>query len=52
VLQRFFAQFPTQINRENILKIREFLSDNSEFFFLTEVTHMPACDMQDGSAGT
>jgi hypothetical protein len=31
VLQRLFTKFPTQINRENILKNREFLSDNREF---------------------
>src|SRR5258707_11427995 len=31
VLQRLFTKFPTQINRENILKNREFLSGNREF---------------------
>jgi hypothetical protein len=31
VLQRFFAQFPTQGNRENISENREFLSRNREF---------------------
>jgi hypothetical protein len=31
VLQRLFTKFPTQINRENILKNREFLSSNREF---------------------
>jgi hypothetical protein len=31
VLQRLFTKFPTQINRENILKNREFLSCNTEF---------------------
>src|SRR5258705_10077262 len=31
VLQQLFAKFPTQINRENILKNREFLSGNREF---------------------
>jgi hypothetical protein len=31
VLQRLFSKFPTQINRENILKNREFLSGNREF---------------------
>src|SRR5438105_4323882 len=30
VLQGFFARFPTQVNRENISKIREFLSRNRE----------------------
>jgi hypothetical protein len=31
VLQRLLAQFPKQINRENILKNREFLSGIREF---------------------
>jgi hypothetical protein len=31
VLQRLFDQFPTQINRENISKNREFLAVNREF---------------------
>ncbi len=31
VLQRLFTKFPTQINRENILKNREFLSGYREF---------------------
>src|SRR6266481_5117993 len=31
VLQRLFTKFPTQINRENILKNREILSGNREF---------------------
>ncbi len=31
VLQRLFAKFPTQINRENILKNREFFDRNREF---------------------
>ncbi len=31
VLQRLFTKFPTQINREGILKNREFLSGNREF---------------------
>src|ERR1700730_3849612 len=31
VLQRLFTKFPTQINRENILKNTEFLSGNREF---------------------
>jgi hypothetical protein len=31
VPQRLLAKFPTQINRENILKNREFLSGNREF---------------------
>jgi hypothetical protein len=31
VPQRPLAQFPTRINRENILKNREFLFDNREF---------------------
>jgi hypothetical protein len=31
VLQRLFTKFPTQINRENILKNREFLSGNREY---------------------
>jgi hypothetical protein len=31
VLQRLSTKFPTQINRENILKIREFSSGNREF---------------------
>ena len=31
MLQRLFAQFPTQINRENISENREFLSRNREF---------------------
>jgi hypothetical protein len=31
VLQRLFKKFPTQINRENILKNTEFLSGNREF---------------------
>src|SRR6266403_3072001 len=31
VLQRLFTKFPTQINRENILKNREFLSGSREF---------------------
>ena len=31
VLQRLFTKFPTQINRENILKNREFLSGNRDF---------------------
>jgi hypothetical protein len=31
VLQRLFAQSPTQINRENISENREFLSHNREF---------------------
>src|SRR5260370_2880962 len=31
VLQRLFTKFPTQVNRENILKNREFLSGNREF---------------------
>src|SRR5712675_444402 len=35
VLQRLFAKFPTQINRENILKNREFLSGNREFHLHT-----------------
>src|SRR2546421_12576551 len=35
VLQRFFTKFPTQINRENILKNREFLSGNREFHLCT-----------------
>jgi len=30
-LQRLFEQFPTQINRENISKSREFLAVNREF---------------------
>jgi hypothetical protein len=34
VLQRLFTKFPTQINRENILKNREFLSGNREFHLL------------------
>jgi hypothetical protein len=31
VLQRLFTKFPTQINRENISKNREFLAVNREF---------------------
>src|SRR6266403_3365351 len=31
VLQRLFTKFPTQINRENILKNRVFLSGSREF---------------------
>jgi hypothetical protein len=31
VLQRLLAQFPTQINRENISKNRDFLANNREF---------------------
>jgi len=31
LLQRLLAQFPTQINRENILKNREFPVENREF---------------------
>jgi hypothetical protein len=31
VLQLLFTKFPTQINRENILKNREFLNGNREF---------------------
>src|SRR5258707_8161464 len=33
VLQRLFTKFPTQINRENILKKREFLRVYREFHF-------------------
>jgi hypothetical protein len=32
VLQPLIEQFPTQINREIISEIREFLSDNRDFF--------------------
>jgi hypothetical protein len=32
VLQRLFAKFPTQINRENILKNREISGNNSEIW--------------------
>src|SRR5260370_12691425 len=32
VPQRLFAQFPTQINRENISNNREFLAVNREFY--------------------
>jgi len=31
VLQAFLEQFPTQANRENILRNREFLAGNREF---------------------
>jgi len=31
VPQRLLAQFPTQINRENILKNRDFSSENRQF---------------------
>jgi hypothetical protein len=31
VLQRLFTKFPTQINRENILRNRQFSSGNREF---------------------
>jgi hypothetical protein len=33
VLQPLIEQFPTQINREIISEIREFLSDNRDFFW-------------------
>jgi hypothetical protein len=33
VLQPLIEKFPTQINREIISKIREFLSDNRDFFW-------------------
>jgi hypothetical protein len=33
VLQPLIEQFPTQINGEIILEIREFLSDNRDFFW-------------------
>jgi hypothetical protein len=33
VPQRVLVKFPTQINRENILKNREFLAGNREFYF-------------------
>jgi hypothetical protein len=33
-LQRILAQFPTQTNRENILKNREFSSENRQFLLL------------------
>ena len=39
VLQRLFTKFPTQINRENILKNREFLSGNREFHLARCVSH-------------
>jgi hypothetical protein len=38
VLQRLFTKFPTQFNRENILKNREFLSGNREFHLHTLVS--------------
>src|SRR3984893_17383778 len=39
VLQRLFTKFPTQINRENILKNREFLSGNREFHCKVRIDH-------------
>ena len=48
VLQRLFTKFPTQINRENILKNREFLSGNREFHCKVVSVHfLHACFLAD-----